>query len=178
MRSEPNSAVAAWYAVHTRPNQESRATENLRAWQVETFSPRIKTRRANQISGVTTYVTNHLYPSYIFARFDASTSLHKIQFTRGVSRVVSFGSSPTPVDDRIIEIIKTRINEEGFVQIGEKLKYGDKVVVEDGPFRYFAGMFESETNESERVRILLTTIGYQAHIQVDRELVKRADVRA
>ncbi|HEY6803100.1 MAG TPA: transcription termination/antitermination NusG family protein [Pyrinomonadaceae bacterium] len=178
MSCEQPPNVPAWYAVHTRPNQESRAIENLRAWRVETFSPRIKVRRSNRISGAITYVTNHLYPSYILARFDASTLLHKIQFTRGVSRVVSFGSLPTPVDERIIEIIKSRINADGFVQIGEKLKYGDKVIVEDGPFRYFAGMFESETDESERVRILLTTIGYQAHIHVDRNLVKRADARA
>lgn len=140
---------------------------------VETFSPKIKVRRSNRLSGASSYVTSHFYPSYIFARFTAARLLHRIQFTRGVIRVVSFGAVPTPVDDRIIDIIKAQVNEDGFVQIDEKLKYGDKVIVEDGPFRYFAGTFESEMSESERVRILLTTIGYQAHIQLDRELVKR-----
>ena len=173
MNSEQTLGVPAWYAIHTRPNQESRATENLRAWMVETFSPKIRVRRSNQLGRDSTYVISHLYPSYIFARFNAASLLHKIQFTRGVNRVVSFGAVPTPVDDRIIEIIKARINQEGFLQIGDKLKRGDKVIVEDGPFKYFAGTFESDMNESERVRILLTTIGYQAHIQIDRELVKK-----
>lgn len=174
MHSEPLSGDLAWYAIHTRPNQESRATENLKAWMVETFSPKIKVRRSAQPRR-TPGITSHLYPSYIFARFNAANLIHKIQFTRGVNRVVSFGAVPTPVDDRIIEIIKAQTNQDGFVQIGEKLKYGDKVVVEDGPFRYFKGTFESEMNESERVRILLTTIGYQAHIQLDRELVKKVN---
>ena len=140
---------------------------------VETFSPRIRVRRSNQLRRDPAYVISHLYPSYIFARFMAATLLHKIQFTRGINRVVSFGAVPTPIDDRIIEILKAQINQDGFVQIGEKLNYGDKVIVEDGLFRYFAGTFESEMNESERVRILLTTIGYQAHIQIDRGLVKK-----
>lgn len=173
MNSEQMSNVPAWYAIHTRPNQESRAIENLRAWRVETFSPKLRVRRSNQLRREPTYVISHLYPSYVFARFNAVSLLHKIQFTRGVNRVVCFGAVPTPVDDRIIEIIKAQINNDGFVQVSEKLKYGDKVIVEDGPFKYFAGTFESEMNESERVRILLTTIGYQAHIQIDRELVKR-----
>jgi len=173
MNSEHLSGVPAWYAIHTRPNQESRASENLRAWEVETFSPKIKVRRSNQSRRAPMYAINHLYPSYIFARFNAASLFHKIQFTRGVNRVVSFGAFPTPVDDRIIEIIKAETNQDGLVQIGEKLKYGDKVMVEDGLFKYFMGTFESEMNESERVRILLTTIGYQAHIQVDRELVKK-----
>jgi len=172
MTSEPMSGAIAWYAIHTRPNQETRASENLRAWLVETFSPKIKIRRSNHLKRAA-HVISHLYPSYIFARFEAASLLHKIQFTRGVNRVVSFGTVPTPVDDRIIEIIKAQTNHDGFVHIGEKLKYGDKVIVEDGPFRDFTGTFESEMNESERVRILLTTIGYQAHIQLDRDAVKK-----
>lgn len=173
MNREHLSGVPAWYVIYTRPNQESRASENLRAWMVETFSPKIKVRRSNQLRRTPTHVISHLYPSYIFARFNAASLLHKVQFTRGVNRVVSFGAVPTAVDERIIEIIRAQTNEDGFVQIGEKLKYGDKVIVEDGLFRYFVGTFESEMNESERVRILLTTIDYQAHIQLDRELVKK-----
>lgn len=174
MNSEQTCRVPSWYAIHTKPNQESRAAENLRAWVVETFSPKIKVWRSNPYTGAITYVAGHLYPSYIFARFNAAKLLHKIQFTRGVNRVVSFGNAPTPVDDRIIEIINAQINQDGFVQIGEKLKYGDRVIVQDGPFKHFSGMFESDMDESQRVMILLTTIGYQAHIKLDRELVKKA----
>lgn len=173
MNSEIASDVACWYAIHTKPKQEGRAVENLKCWGVETFSPKIRVRRFNQFTGAPTHLINHLYPSYIFARFRATSLLHKIHFTRGVDRVVSFGGVPLPVDERIIDIINAQLDDDGFVRIGEKLKYGDTVMVEQGPFRYFVGMFESDMNESERVRLLLTTISYQARVEVDREFVKK-----
>jgi len=173
MSSEQALDVSCWYAIHTNPKQERRATDNLRAWGVETLSPQIRVPRLNQFTGATTDVISPLYPSYIFAYFNAAWSLHKIQFTRGVNSVVSFNSIPTPVDDRIIDIIKAQMDDEGFVQIGEELRYGDKVIVKQGPFRSLVGTFESKLDGSERVKLLLTTINYQGHMLIDRRLVKK-----
>src|SRR5215211_1875734 len=92
-----------WYAVRTHVNQESRAEANLKAWQLETFFPKIKEQRRNQFSGALTSLTKPLFPRYIFARFDLERSLHKVSFVRGVQNVVSFGGIPSPVDDEIIE---------------------------------------------------------------------------
>ena len=173
MSSAQTKDGMSWYAIHTKPKQEGRATENLRGWGVETFSPQIKVRRVNEFTGASTHVASPLYPSYIFAHFDAAWLLHKVQFTRGVNQVVSFNSIPTPVDDQIIDIIKAQMDEDGFVRIGEKLRYGDRVEVQAGPFRSFVGMFESELDGSERVKLLLTTINYQGHIHIDRTLLKK-----
>jgi transcriptional antiterminator RfaH len=165
--------MPCWYAIHTNPRQETRAAENLRSWGVLTFSPKLKVRRTNPYSGTITYIPNHLYPGYIFAHFNAESLLYKIHFTRGVHSVVSLGGVPIPVEDEIIAIIKARIGEDGFVQIGERLAHGDQVIVQDGPFKDLTGMFEKELEESNRVRILLTAISFQAHVQLDKDLVKR-----
>jgi transcription elongation factor/antiterminator RfaH len=165
--------VSCWYAIHTNPRQETRAAENLRSWGVETFSPKIKVRRTNPYSGTITYVPNHLYPGYIFGHFHADSLLSKVHFTRGVHSVVSLAGVPIPVDDEIIAIIKARIGQDGFVQIGERLEYGDQVIVKDGRFKDLAGMFEKELEGSNRVQILITTISFQAHVHIDKELVKR-----
>ena len=171
--SEQASCVISWYAIQTKPKQEGRATENLRAWGVETLSPQIRKPRINEFTGTTTDVIRPLYPCYIFAHFDAAWSLHKIQFTRGVHRVVSFNDIPIPVDDRIIDIIKAQMDDDGFVQLGEELRYGDKVIVKQGPFRSLVGTFESKLDGSQRVKLLLTTINYQGHMLIDRRLVKK-----
>lgn len=173
MIAEHASSRRCWYAIHTKPNQESRATKNLRSWCVETFSPQIRVPRVNEFTGATTHVSSPLFPSYIFAYFNAAWSLHKIRFTRGVNSVVSFNSIPTPVDDQIIDIIKARLDKDGLVRIGEKLRFGDRVTIEAGPLKSFVGMFEFELDGSERVRILLSTINYQGHIDIDRSLVKK-----
>ncbi len=48
--------VPRWYAIQTKPKQESRAECNLRAWNVETFVPKIRERRFNLAFGKPTYV--------------------------------------------------------------------------------------------------------------------------
>jgi len=174
MSIEAVDHLPQWYVVHTNPKQEDRADSNLRCWGVETLHPKLKTRRVNEFTGALTYLTKPLFPRYIFAKFNARKQLAKISFTRGVHHVVSFGGQPTPVEDEIIEIISARIDENGFVKIGDELKQGDKVVIKAGPLRDFEGVFERELNDNERISVLLTTISYQGRVVVSRDLLERA----
>lgn len=173
MSLESTQDTPHWYALHTHPNQEGRAYGNLIGWNIEAFAPRIKERRFNPFSGVPTLFTRPLFPRYIFARFSVEALLHKIMFTRGVASVVSFGGRPTPVADEIIEVIQLQVGEDGCVKIGDTLKYGDRVVIKEGPLKNFVGVFEREFNQSERVRLLLTAVSYQSHIEVERAFVKK-----
>src|ERR1044072_7426163 len=95
-----------WYVIHTNPKQEDRAECNLRAWQVETFNPKIRTCRRNEFTGEPVYSVKPLFPRYFFARFKVNELFHKVRFTRGVHDVVSFGDYPTAVHDDMIAIIK------------------------------------------------------------------------
>lgn len=171
----PNSfgSELSWYAIYTNPKQEDRARFNLNAWQVETFTPMCIERRYNQFTGKPHNVVKHLFPRYIFARFRADQLLHKIYFTRGVKSVVSFGGKPARVDDEIIEIIRARVGEDGYVRISEELKPGDKVVIRSGPLKDFVGMFESKTKDHARISILLTTINFQSHVLIEREMAAK-----
>jgi len=164
---------ALWYAIHTHPKEEDRAANNLIAWNVETFNPKIKERRVNQFTGAATYERKPLFPRYIFARFDASSLLSKIVFTRGVKRVVSFGDGPVPVEDEIINFIKDQVGQDGLIQVGEELKRGDLVTVKDGLLGELSGIFEREIKGTDRVKILLNAINYQASIVVAKEYVKK-----
>src|SRR5829696_3955509 len=123
------SKLNNWYAIRTHVNQESRADTNLRAWQLETFFPKIKEQRRNQFSGAVTSLTKPLFPRYLFVRFDLQRLLHKVSFVRGVQNVVSFGGIPSPVDDEIIQFFQARTDEAGFVGMGDDLKPGDKVMM-------------------------------------------------
>ena len=37
--------LPCWYAVHTQPRQEDRADQNMKAWDIDTFLPRLRERR-------------------------------------------------------------------------------------------------------------------------------------
>jgi transcriptional antiterminator RfaH len=174
MSVETVDELARWYVLHTHVHQENRAESNLRARSVETFNPRIKQRRLNEFTGAATYISKSLFPRYIFARFPAGALLHKVWFTRGVHSVVSFGESPTPVEDEIINHIQARVGADGFVALNEAFKPGDKVLIKEGPLANLSGVFEHELKDSERVMILLTTINYQGRVMVERERLGRA----
>ena len=163
-----------WYVIHTHPKQEDRACSNLRVLGAPIFNPKIRARRYNQFICTPTYVTKPLFPRYIFVQFKINNLYHKVRFTRGVYSVVSFGDSPTPIDEEIIALIQANIKEDGFVRIDEEIRPGDRVIVKDGPLKHFAGMFEREMKDTDRIRILLETVSYQAHVEIERDMVKRA----
>ncbi|HEY6186973.1 MAG TPA: transcription termination/antitermination NusG family protein [Pyrinomonadaceae bacterium] len=164
-----------WYVIHTHPKQEERADMNLRAWKVETCMPKFRERRYNQATSNTTYVKRPLFPGYLFARFRASDMLSKVRYTRGVHSIVSYGSHPTPLDDEIIASIKLRSCEDGFVKMSDELKSGDCVLVRDGLWKGFTGVFERHMQCAERVMVLLNTVSYQSHIVLERGSICKAD---
>lgn len=162
-----------WYLIHTNPKQEDRASKNLQAWGVETFAAQVKERRFNKYTGAVSYVIKPLFPRYIFARFRINDLYHKVRFTRGVHSIVSFGDVPTPVDERILNIIRMRMGSDGFIKLTEDLKPGDEVLIIQGPFRSLTALFEREVKGADRVVILLDAVKYQAHIEISRGLLRK-----
>lgn len=163
-----------WYVVQTKPKEEERADDNLKAWKVETLAPKIKARRVNEFTNRSTFITRPLFPGYIFARFDASTSLHDINATRGIQRVVRFGDVLVPVDDQIIDMIRLRMAQDGFVYVETELVPGRKFTIQDGPLGGLVGVLEREMKDSERVMLLLNCVSYQGHFTVERKQLKIA----
>jgi transcription antitermination factor NusG len=104
--------------------------------------------------------------------------LAKISFTRGVHYVVSCGGQPVSVDEEIIQIVKDRIDQTGFVKVGEELKQGDRVVIKAGPLREFEGIFERKLKDNERISVLLTTISYQGRLVINKDLIEKIQVHA
>jgi len=174
-REEKAHDLPRWYAVRTHPRQEDRAEFNLRAWQVEIFNPRMREQRYNEFSGKPINLNKPLFPSYIFARFEADKLLHKIWYTRGVQSVLGFGEGPAPIADELIDIIKSKVGVDGFVSIREELKPGDEVIIKNGPLKTLMGVFEREMKSTDRVIILLNAVNYQARVMVERHLVDKLD---
>jgi transcriptional antiterminator RfaH len=163
----------SWFLIQTNPRQEERTNDNLRAWNVETFYPQIRSYRCNEFSGARQYTVKPLFSRYLFARFNIESMYHKVRYTRGVQGLVSFGSSPVEVDQEIIELIHSRIGEDGFVKIGSELHPGDKVLIKSGIWKDFTGVLEREMKDSDRVIVLLSTINYQARLQIERTIVEK-----
>ncbi|HWS88116.1 MAG TPA: transcription termination/antitermination NusG family protein [Pyrinomonadaceae bacterium] len=175
MQTETISQQLRWHVVYTKNGEEDRADSNLQVGHIETFAPKMRARRIDKFTGKPISTVKPLFPRYIFARFNTSEDLHKVWYTRGVHSVVSFGEQPSPVDDEVIEFIKSRQGEDHLVKIGDDLQAGDKVVINEGPLKDLAGVFEGAAKERDRVSILLSTVNYQGRVVIERAAVKKAD---
>jgi transcriptional antiterminator RfaH len=162
-----------WYAVYTKPKEEERAGRNLQAWGVKTFLPRIRELRFNKYSHRRAILLKQLFPRYIFAQFDADSLLHQVNFTRGVCEVVNFGNGPSPVDDILIDTIKSQISAEGFVRLDDDFNCGDTVMIKAGLFERLQGTVERDLKDCDRLVILLSSISYQGRVMIEKALVKK-----
>ena len=149
-----------WYLIQTHHKQEERTCHNLIAISVETLHARLKTRRLNQFTRARTHITEPLFPRYIFAKFDAREQLHRVRFTGGVQNVVCFANKPAVVHSDIIDIIRARMDQNGFVKISNELKPGEQALLNVEPLRKLIGIFQREIKGSERNVILLSAIAY------------------
>jgi len=154
------SDTALWYVVYTKPREEERAESNLRAWGVQTFMPRLKEPCCSHGTGKAHTTVKHLFPRYIFAKFNCDTALHKVNATRGVCYVVAFGQTPCPVDEVVIETIQSQIGAEGFVRIDDDISSGGKVIMR-------------ETADRNPVVVLLSSVSYQGRFLINKALIKK-----
>ena len=165
--------VLRWYVVKTQPKQEVRAECNLRVWDINTFLPKVREPYTNPFTGLSSIVIAPLFPGYLFAQFEVFHSLRRVCFTRGVHSVLSFGNGPTSIDDEIIELIQSRVGEDGLVKLDNELNAGDPVRIESGPLQHLSGIFQHDIKGTDRVAILLTAISYQGRVIVERDRIKK-----
>jgi transcriptional antiterminator RfaH len=160
-----------WYAVHTKPRQESIAQSSLQREGVETFYPKL--RRKKTIRRKYRWVSGPLFPSYIFARFDLSKSWRLVKYATGVTNIVSFGGKPAAVEQSIIDAIVVHCIEDVVTLPPPELRPGDLVEIQEGPLRGLRGVFERELSDSERVVILLQSIAAAARVEVSRAQLEK-----
>lgn len=162
-----------WYAIQSTPNREAFAVANVERLGIETLLPRLRQRAYRR--GARAARIRPLFSSYFFARFVPATRLDQVRYALGVLRVVSSGHLALPVDDAIIEAIRARTNEEGLVEIGPpRLRPGDRVCVEEGPFKGLLGVLEREFTDSTRVTIFLEAL-HSARVVIDSRCLAEAE---
>ncbi|MGD0282920.1 MAG: transcription termination/antitermination NusG family protein [Dissulfurispiraceae bacterium] len=158
-----------WYSIYTKPKQECKVEESLARASLEVFNPKLRSKRL--VRGKYEHVVRSFFPNYLFAKFDSHRQYHMIKYTRGVRGIAGNQGSPWPVSEDIINIIRSRMNDEGLIVISPDIKVGDKVEITEGPFRGLMGIFEREMKDRDRIIVLLNTIEYQVRVDIEKELL-------
>lgn len=155
-----------WFAVQTKPFRENVAAARVTKLDIETFLPQI--RREQLVCGVRRLVARPLFPGYFFAQFCPILSLDAVVYAPGVSRVVGTSQSPIPLAAEVISQIRSHTQADGFVRLTPpSFQPGQRLRVEEGPFRGLIGRFEQEADDGRRVAVLLDAI-HAARVLMER----------
>lgn len=162
----------SWYLVHSKPNGEAVAEQNLVRQGYEVYLPRLLQyfrragRRHQRISA--------LFPRYLFLRVtDGQDALAPVRSTRGVSGIVRFGNDFAIVPELVVHDIRRRADPDtGMHRLAPEPVPGPgaRIRVSDGPFEGLEGVFQRRVGQ-DRVAVLLTVLGRIAPVSLPLEAV-------
>jgi transcriptional antiterminator RfaH len=167
-----------WFCLKSQTKHEHIAAAHLRQNStVEVFLPRIRFKRATRQG--TAWVTEALFPSYLFARFDWQASLRLVQHSRGVRGVVHFGERWPAIPEAIIHDLQQAVGTEELRTIPETFVPGDEVEITEGAMRGLRAVVTRVVPGRERIAVLMEFLGRQTMIELPRNfLIKEGDERA
>lgn len=163
---------ARWYVVHTHPHCEMRVLGELEQQEYAAFCP-CTLRSVRHARRCTTKLAP-LFPNYVFVRFDLDERPWRcINGTRGAVRLIANREVPAPVPVGVVERLQCMTGNGGAMDWTPKLKPGDQVRIEDGPFAALVGTLE-RLNSSGRVRVLLDLLGRVVSVTLAGEVITPA----
>lgn len=166
------SDSSRWFAIYTKPAKEDLVVEYISRMRVECFNPKIK--KGRKIWGALKEVSAPLFPCYVFAKVSESC-MPAIRYARGVRRVVGAGNAPTPIDEQIINFIRSHTHQENHPAPVPEFMRGDRVLINRGSFYGLEGIFLEDVSSSDRVSILLKAIEWQVRVTVEKSAVEKLD---
>jgi transcriptional antiterminator RfaH len=156
----------AWFCVQTQSKREHIAASNLRQdAHVEVFLPRIRYRHSTRRGPA--WVTEALFPGYLFARFPLPSLLRHVQSLRGVRGVVHFGHRWPSIPDAVIAELRSIVGDEEIKILSPGLNAGDSVEVAAGVFQGFQALVARVIPQRQRVSVLLDFLGRQTAVELN-----------
>ncbi|MBN2344774.1 MAG: hypothetical protein JXO51_00180 [Candidatus Aminicenantes bacterium] len=153
-----------WFIIHSKPRQEFEAEKNLRTLDIDVYLPvynkKVKKDRV-KVDRVTP-----LFSGYLFSRFDSSLLYQKVRYTRGVKAILGNQEYLWTIADEKIRDIRSR-EENGLVVLrrrDETFHKGDHIVIDEGDFEGWEGIFQEELPDRERAIIMLTNIRFSSRL--------------
>jgi len=151
-----------WYAIYTKPGREDSVAFLLKNIGIDVLNPKLQSKKYKKNKLIE--VVETLFPCYLFAEFDKERYAHLITYTRGVRYIVG-KKDPVIVHEEVIDRIKEGMEEDGIIVVKPLgFEKGNTVLIKDGPFKDFCGIFEREIKGPERVMIFLSTLNYRLEL--------------
>lgn len=155
----------AWFCVRSQIKHEHIAAARLREAGIEVFLPRVRFKKSSVRGPV--WVTEALFPNYLFARFDWHAAFRLVRHAAGVRTVVSFGTTVATIPDQVIAELRESVGEEELRVIKNDLEPGDQVQFSGGAWHGLTAVVNQVMPAKERVKVLLNFLGQQTSVEVE-----------
>jgi transcriptional antiterminator RfaH len=151
-----------WYALNTKANHEKLVAQQIERIGIECFLPLLEEQRV--IRYPSKLVIAPLFPGYLFVRANLMEHYRVLAYTRGVRKIVTFGSSPAVVDSMIIDAIKAKMSNvrASSIQQSRETESGQLVRITDGPLAGLDAVFMRKMSGGQRAMLLLRTLVIQS----------------
>ena len=174
----PEHKSVGWFCLQTHPKHEHLAAAHLRKMDnVEVFLPRIRFKRPTRQAP--TWVTEALFPGYLFARFDWDTRLRQVQSARSVRHIVHFGDYWPVIPETTIDDLRQLVGATELHTIAPQLSPGDAVLLTHDSLRGLRALISRVLPGQKRVEVLMEILGRQTNLKLPLDsLVKEGCERA
>ena len=175
-RDPAGSSDAAWYCLQAKHKQEHIAAAHLRELKgVTVFCPRLRFRRQTR-TGVT-WVTEALFPGYLFANFDFGRMHRAVGYAHGVRSIVRFANRYPTIDEIIVSQLSQHVGEREIKVIDYEPLRGDTVKVAEGAFAGLDAVVTQTLPARDRIRVLMEFLGRKVEAELERSAVLRSEAR-
>src|ERR1700746_2506021 len=130
-RNQTDSAEAAWYCLRSQPKHEHIAAAHLRRLEgITVFCPRIRFKRASRQGLV--WVTEAMFPGYLFASFELAEMHLRVRYAHGVSGIVRFADRYPTIDDDSLAQLQNHVGVAAIKELNYRLTEDDHVTIVEG----------------------------------------------
>jgi len=169
-----------WYVIHTYSGYGDAVAKSLRQ-RVESLDMEDKIfdvlvpkeKKIKIKSGKRKTVEEKIYPGYVLVEMIVTDdSWYVVRNTPNVTGFVGVGTTPVPISQKEIEVLKERTGVET-PQYKIEAKVGDSVKIVDGPFKDFDGRVSGVDEERGKIKVMVNMFGRDTPVELDSLQIKK-----
>jgi len=113
------------------------------------------------------WVTEAMFPGYLFARFELSEMHRQIQYAHGVSGIVRFANRYPTIEECTLRQLRDHTGDAGVKELSYDLSHGDEVRIVEGLFAGLEAVVTQVLPAKARVKVLMDFLGRKIEAEVE-----------
>jgi transcriptional antiterminator RfaH len=165
-RNLTDGSEPAWYCLRSQPKHEHIAAAHLRMLEcVTVYCPRTRFKKRTRQGLV--WVTEAMFPGYLFARFNLAEMHRQVAYSHGVSGIVRFADRYPTIEEEVLSHLRDHTGGAEVMELHYGVSEGDDVKIVEGAFAGLEAVVTRVMPAKERVKVLMDFLGRKIEAEVE-----------